>query len=273
METWRKYNRTLITNVAPHYVIRDSISDVKDLVKKSKVFLARWTADFDKSEKTEFWYVINDLNLVIDDYSTNTRSKIRRGLNKLDVKMITKAEILNSGYLVYKKSFTRYRSFHKPLDKLSFISYISELDGNRDFWGVYIKGTDTLVAFSQNKIYDNCCDYDEIRFSPEYLKLYTSYALFYTMNQFYLNQVKLRYVNDGARSIAHNTNIQSFLIDKFKFRKAYCDLHVVYSFKLGVFIKTLYIFRTLIGLFNIDILQKFKMLLNQEHIRRSFEKR
>jgi hypothetical protein len=273
MQIWRRYNKTLITNVAPHYVIKDSVSDIKVLVKKSKVFLARWTTDFDKSNKTEFWYVINDLNSGIDDYSTNTRSKIRRGLKKLEVKMITKADILNSGYIVYKKSFSRYRSFHKPLDKSSFISYILKLDGNRDFWGVFLKGTNNLVAFSQNKIYDNCCDYDEIRFSPEYLKLYTSYALFYTMNQFYLNKLKFRYVNDGARSIAHNTNIQSFLIKKFRFRKAYCDLHIVYSFKFGVFLNTFYIFRKLIGLFNIEVFLKLKTVLNQEHIRRSFENR
>ena len=31
---------------------------------------------------------------------------------------------------------------------------------------------------------------------------------------------KLKYVNEGTRSILHETNVQSFLIDKFKFRKA-----------------------------------------------------
>lgn len=273
MEIWRKYNNTLIPNVSAHFVITDSISAIKDLIKKQAVFFARWTSEFDKKESTEFWYVINDVNLNIEDYSRNTRSKIRRGLKKLDLRKITKTEILDNGYSVYKTSFSRYKSFHKPLNKLDFTSHISNLDGNREFWGVYLKDTNILVAYSQNKIYDTCCDYDEIRFIPKYLKLYPSYALFYTMNQYYLNKRKFKYVNDGARSVAHNTNIQDFLIEKFKFRKAYCNLHIVYSFGLSISINTLYIFRRLISLIKIDFFQKFSVLLDQEHIKRSFAKR
>ena len=40
----------------------------------------------------------------------------------------------------------------------------------------------------------------------------------------YLNENNFRYVNDGAKSMSHDTNIQEFLIKKFKFRKAYCQL-------------------------------------------------
>ena len=273
MEIWRKYNSALIPNVSPHFAITNSTSEIKQLIKKQAVFFARWTSEFDKKEQTQFWYVINDSTLNIEDYSANTRSKIRRGLKNLDLKKITRTEVLNNGYPVYKMSFNRYKSFQKPLNKSDFISYISNLDGNREFWGIYLKETNILVAYSQNKIYDTCCDYDEIRFIPKYLKLYPSYVLFYTMNQYYLNKRKLQYVNDGARSIAHNTEIQNFLIEKFKFRKAYCNLHIVYSFGLSISINILYIFRRLIALVNIDVFQKFSVLLDQEHIKRSFEKR
>ena len=36
------------------------------------------------------------------------------------------------------------------------------------------------------------------------------------MNQYYLNEKKLTYVTDGARSLVHQSNIQDFLINKFK---------------------------------------------------------
>ena len=35
------------------------------------------------------------------------------------------------------------------------------------------------------------------------------------MNRYYLEELKLKYVNDGARSITEHSNIQPFLIDTF----------------------------------------------------------
>ena len=46
--------------------------------------------------------------------------------------------------------------------------------------------------------------------------------------RYYLKERKLSYVNEGTRSILHATNVQSFLIEKFRFRKAYCKLHIQY---------------------------------------------
>ena len=130
-----------------------------------------------------------------------------------------------------------------------------------------------LIGYSQNKISHNCCEYDEIRFHPDFLKLYSSYVLFYKMNQFYLNEKNFKYVNDGARSISHNTNIQQFLIEKFKFRKAYCKLHVINLRGLSLVIKFLYPFKGIIKRVNLNFFLKLSVILEQEKIVRSFEKR
>ena len=147
------------------------------------------------------------------------------------------------------------------------------MDGDREFWGIYLKGSDKLIGYSQNKISHNCCEYDEIRFHPDFLKLYSSYVLFYKMNQFYLNEKNFKYVNDGARSISHNTNIQQFLIEKFKFRKAYCKLHVINLRGLSLVIKFLYPFKGIIQRVNLNFFLKLSVILEQEKIVRSFEKR
>ena len=51
---------------------------------------------------------------------------------------------------------------------------------------------------------------------------------------------------DGARSITEHSNIQPFLEDKFKFRKAYCDLQIFYNHWIGAAVKLLFPFRKLI---------------------------
>ena len=62
---------------------------------------------FDRKKKSDFWHIINDKPLELNDYSINTRSKIRRGFKELDVKRINKQELLKYGYSVYIAAFKR----------------------------------------------------------------------------------------------------------------------------------------------------------------------
>ena len=74
----------------------------------------------------------------------------------------------------------------------------------------------------------------------------------------------MSYVNEGTRSILHETNVQSFLIEKFKFRKAYCKLHVQYHPLVNSIIFILYPFRLLIIKSNNKLLRKIGVILMQE---------
>tara|TARA_B110000459_G_C16091660_1_gene265434 strand:- start:108 stop:500 length:393 start_codon:yes stop_codon:yes gene_type:complete len=126
-----------------------------------------------------------------------------------------------------------------------------------------------MIGYSQNKIAENYCDYSTIKFHPDYLKLYPSYALFFTMNQYYLNENEYKYVNDGARSMSHETNIQSFLIQKFRFRKAYCKLHIQYHPLINILIFILFPFRLLIIKSNNTLLHKIGVVLMQEELHKA----
>lgn len=72
----------------------------------------------------------------------------------------------------------------------------------------------------------------------------------------------MKYVCDGARSIIEHSNIQPFLIDKFYFHKAYCQLEIVYKWYVGIIVVMLYLLRKLIKHSGVTT------LLNQEAIAR-----
>ncbi len=90
------------------------------------------------------------------------------------------------------------------------------------------------------------------------------------MNKYYLNEKNFLYVSDGARSLSHQTNIQDFLIRKFRFRKAYCRLHIVYRKDIEFLVNVLYPLKNIIYKSNNKILQKIGVLLKHEEIRRSY---
>ena len=268
MYTWRKYNGALIPNAPPHVLV--DLTNIERKIEEEDAYFARWTSDFDQKEKTEFWYVIQDVPLEMHDYKPKIRNQIKRSLKKCSVIKVNKAEIIKSGYNSYYSAFQNYKTYLSPLSKDEFARSIFLLGEEWDFWAIYdLSGI--MIGYSQNKVVKDYCDYSIMKFHPGHLKSRPSEALIYTMNQYYLNEKKFRYVNDGARSISHETNIQSFLIQKFKFRKAYCKLNIIYNKPVGFLVRVVYPFRLLLKLFNFGPFTKLNILINQEKIRRSYD--
>jgi len=263
---WYYYQGALLPRVPPHYEINLTSKEQKELLKKSKALFIRYTNEWDR-DGGEFWYVIKDKQEDLLGYKSKVRNQIKKGLKNCIVKKVDKMVISNEGYEVYKEAFNNYTTFHKGSSEERFKRDIFQ--SKDDFWAVYNQDN-LLIAYANNFIENNMCHYNSMKFHPKFRNFYPSYALIYTMNEYYLNKKKYLYVNDGARSISHETNIQEFLIKKFHFRKAYCRLNIVYRWDIGLFIKLLYPFRKIIKKINYPLIDKISIILNQEKIRRSF---
>jgi hypothetical protein len=137
-----------------------------------------------------------------------------------------------------------------------------------EFFAVWNKENGELTAYSQNLVMDEAAEYKIIKLHPAYLKDYPSYALVYRMNEHYLSERQLKYVNDGARSIAHQTNIQHFLMEKFGFRKAYCRMNLGYRNSVRLIVRLFMPFRALVKRVDLPLFRKLSILLKQEKLYR-----
>lgn len=262
-------NRVLRPNVSPHVNVDIEEKDAKYFLKVTKANMIIWTNHFDSTENKNFWYVIKDGKFSLDELDTKRRNEIKKGLKHCCVKKIDPFYIAENGYQVYEKASRKYGT-KPPLKETFYKTYSSFTEcEDRDFWGVYKRDNDLLIGIGHNILKEGACLYSEIKLDPDYLNLNSSYALIHEMNDYYLNLNDFLYVSDGARSINHQTNIQDFLIKKFKFRRAYCDMNVIYSTKLRIAISILYLFRKVISQINGGFVHKVKGLLKLEEIRRS----
>jgi len=268
---WRKYNGAIIPTFPPTASIKQRSYEIKKIIKESNVYFARWVTDFDSEKQLDFWYVIKDKKFDLGDFSSKTRNQIKKGLKLCLVREISLFEYINEGYIIYLKAFKTYKTFEKPMTKDGFEKKIINLDDSSQFWGVF-NLENKLIGFSQNNIQNNICEFSITKFHPEYLKLRPSEALFYTMVDFYLNKLEVQYIHNGTRSIAHHTNIQEFLIKKFKFRKAYCKLHILYRPLFGFLVRVIFPLRSVIRYFPLTIFRKIQIILKQEEISRNCEK-
>lgn len=238
---YRYYKKGLIF-LPPHNERELEKKEATSLMEQSGTWFLRNCYNFDKKEQTSFWFVIKDHFGGMEELSTKTRNLVRRAFKTLDIRIVPQSFICENGYKVYAASFARYGG--DPCSEEVYQKQLTAGDFQREYWACLEKETGQMVAYAENLLYVDMCEYSSLKAIPEYMsKYYPYYGLLYAMNQYYLLEKKLKYVNDGARTLTEHSNIQTFLEDKFLFRKAYCDLKIYYVPWLRILIGSIFPFR------------------------------
>ena len=238
------YKHAWVYKYAPHTEEALTPSDAQELLRKGG-WLVRNTYGFDCAEQTPFWYVIKDTFGDLKELSTNTRNQVRHGLKNYTIRRISAEELLAQGYVVYCAAANAYKIPTQTPTKEEFENRIRHAGTDTEYWGAFNPDNE-LAAFAINETGEDYCSYQTLKANPADLKKYVYYALIYEMNRYYLQERRLKYVLDGARSITEHSNIQPFLENKFHFRKAYCHLQIHYTWWLKWIITCLYPWRKFI---------------------------
>lgn len=260
---YRCYKGAWVFAHDPHLEKKLSSDEVGTLLAKGGM-LVRNAYDFGCKEETSFWYVIKDSFGGMEELSAKMRNQVKKCFKTMRVEKISAAYLLENGYDVFVQASESYRIKAVPPTREQFEARIKHAVEN-EYWGVIDIETDQLVAFCMNAITDESCEYRTMKAIPEYQKKYAYYGLIYDMNQYYLKERKVKYVNDGGRSITNHSNIQQFLIDKFNFRKAYCHFDIKYKWWLGFAVNCLYPFRKLIPVRQVRALLDMEAMARNEY--------
>ena len=258
--TWRLYKSTWIFLEESKEELLSS-EEANALLKK-RGLMVRNTYDFDTKEETSFWFIVKDHLENISELPFSARRNIRRALRFYNIRKINVNEFSEKALPIINSAQKSYKVKSKVTSKKEFDKEIEQYkkDDNKEFWIVERKSDNEAVAIAINTIKEDSCEYDTMRCKAEALKdrTYPYYGLIYIMNNHYLGERKLRYVNDGSRTVTEHSSIQDFLIHNFKFRKAYCKLKIHYKCWLSVVIKLLFPFRNIITIRNIKGILKME---------------
>lgn len=257
---WRIYKHCLCWAGPAYEEPRLTPDEARTLLRGSGAWMLRNTYDYDCQGPTNFWDVICDEAPEIESLSANTRSKVRRSFKNCEFRRLTREEFLAAdAYTVYREAFGRYRNVAAgPAERDVWERSVSP---NAELWGVFLAGTERMIAFAMNTVNGNGVNYNVLKAIPEHLsKNYPFYGLLFTMTRHYLAERGFRYVTDGWRSVTEHSNIQPFLIDKFHFRRAYCHLALYYAWWLRLAVLVLYPFRSLMPSANIRNVLRFETI-------------
>ena len=253
LATWRLYKSTWIFLEESEEELLSS--EEANALLKERGLIVRNTYDFDTKEETSFWFIIKDNLENISELPFSARRNIRRALRFYNIKKININEFSEKALPIINSAQKSYKVKSKITSKKEFDAEVEQYkkDNNKEFWIVERKNDNEAVAIAINTIKKNSCEYDTMRCKPDALhdRTYPYYGLIYEMNNHYLGEKKLRYVNDGSRTVTEHSTIQDFLIHNFGFRKAYCKLKIHYKWWVSVVIKALFPLRNIIPIRNI----------------------
>lgn len=256
------YRHALIWGGAIHEEKELNAKEAMDLLNNSESWLLRNLYNFDSPQETNFWYIIKD-KYSESDYTKKVRKYIEKATTKFEIRKISRSRMIKQGFNVYDKAHKHYKKNDGfRLSKDEFIAEISNMkDGEYEFWGCIDRETNIVQAYSVCHVHDGMCWFKYSRANPEFLpKYYPMYGLYDARHRYYLQELGLKYVMTSARSITEHSEIQSFLIEKFGFRRAYCNLKIYYKPWLKFLINMTFPFRRYIPIKPIKNLLAFEAL-------------
>lgn len=261
IQNFELYKHAWVDKRAPHHGEKLRQDELRLLLSNGGA-LVRNTYGFDCEKETSFWYVIKDSFGGMEELSSKKRNQVRKSLKTYDVRKVSAEEILSVGLPIYQEACESYRIKTAIISADDFAKRIESCRkaGNTDFWCLYRRDNGEAVALAINTVYEDCCEYNSMKCKPSVMhnSSYPYYGLIYEMNRYYLDELKLKYVNDGARSITEHSNIQPFLIDTFHFRKAYCKLQIVYKWWMRIAVDILYPFRNIVPILPIKAILRME---------------
>lgn len=277
---WQEYNQAVIpVGPAKFDYSLNSTQQSQILGEFKNVFFIRSNNGFDTIDDEEQlkWYAVIKKQFIEKENikSYESRKKIKRGLVNCKVEKIDADFIARNGYKIFYSAVKTYKGNLKfDLDEKSFYQKYKMRNYYPDifhYWGVFEK--DKLIGYAENLIYNFIeSSYSTMKFLPNKFDLFPTYALVYSMDEYYLKRLKFEYVNDGFRSILHETNIQDFLIKNFHFYKQPTVLNIYYKPIIDKIIKLIYPLKTMVNNKYINF-RKVNALLELEEIRRDCQKK
>lgn len=266
---WRENQGGIFPLSPPDLLDEIDHESAKMLLKANGEAFIRWESDFDLDAESEWWHVIKNTPEAIESLPKKTRYMIRKAAKSYEARPVSVSDIQAKGYSVYVKAYERYATHEPMFCEQEFVQAVEELPAETEWWGVFDRETEALVAFSENYVEHNTCFYVTMWLEPAAMTKFAGYLLFHEMELHYLNDRGFSYISDGARSLSHDTNIHDFLIQKFNFRKAYARLNVVYAPWLRAAVTCAYPFRDVVNKVSVRPFKKASVLLKQEEIRRA----
>jgi hypothetical protein len=274
---WKYYNSAIVSDNEPRIPVIGKVDHRALFAQYKSAYFIKYITRFDLPEETEWWYCIKDDVFRIEDLKSKRRNVVKKGLDNFITQIIDPNLYIDGFFEIIKTSLLEYNHDIKinREDIVQKCAYLSEDESSIIIGSFFREEPEKLAGYLWLKRNGNCLNLVEQHVIPDYEKFQINAALICFACDYMNDEIAVgAYLSDGERNILHQTAFQDYLEKYFGFRKAYCDLKIIYRFYIKVFVWLLFPFRNCIDNYckshDISVLKKINSVLFLEKIRRSF---
>ena len=174
---------------------------------------------------------------------------------------------------VEKAAYAHYQNADNAQTKEHFLAGLKKQAKNLEWWAAFSREDGRMAGWMTCSNHGTWTETCRAKYHPERQSWNRpSDVIHHAVLTHYLNELGQKYICSGSRNINHKTHVQEYKIKNWKFRKAYCRLHLVYNPKIKWIVKCIYPFRKLLMLLdNVTLVHQLNALMKLEEAARGCE--
>ena len=164
----------------------------------------------DKTVGAESWQMVaTGTDYSLDNFSGNTRSKIRRGIKKNEIRRITGKELKTAGEQAFLDTVSRQgRADRYGLERWHRLLDAADNEPAIEIWSAWYE--DKMAAYLLIMPFEDSCEFYEARSRNDTLKHYPNNALLYTVTEDVLVKRKTPQITFGIEGLEDLDSLDAF---------------------------------------------------------------
>ncbi|HYB98673.1 MAG TPA: GNAT family N-acetyltransferase [Candidatus Limnocylindrales bacterium] len=196
---WYEAGPRFLLSLPSHRSIHVGDDEIKDLLAQSRTVGVRYVCEEADGGKPSFHLACSDPAYSLEKLSANTRSKVRRGLSRNEIRRITGAELLELGRGAFIETMERQkRASTAALEQWERLLKASDESPAVEVWSAWHEGQ--FASYLITIRIEDVCEFYQARSRNELLKHYPNNALIYTLTEEMLVRRGVREVTFGLES-------------------------------------------------------------------------
>jgi hypothetical protein len=196
---WYDANRFFLLGLPTHDLRTPSGEEMRQIVRGG-VFGARFTTPIGAPGKLSYQIVCDDPRYGLDSLSSNTRSKIRRGLKRCEIRLVEPAEVAVHGVRAHEDTLARQdrAGLLGGASWQKFWDAVAATPG-MEVWGAWVD--EKLAAFLVTVDFGDCVEFLFARSRDDCLPAYPNNALLFHATEEMLVRRGIREITFGIESL------------------------------------------------------------------------
>jgi hypothetical protein len=197
--SWYEAGPRFLLSLPSHQAVSVPDDELRGLLSEHKLAGVRYIADERDGGKRSFQIVASDPEFGLDKLSGNSRSRVRRGLKRNEIRPSTGAEVLAHAESAFRQTMERQgRGSESAITTWKRLMAAADEEPGIEIWTAWHEGA--LASYLLIMFLDDVCEFYQARSSNELLKHYPNNALVYTAAEEMLARRGVREITFGIES-------------------------------------------------------------------------